>query len=90
MEAGMIPPDFDHDLWLSPLEFQGLLGWAAANGIYYELFREDEFAKPIAQLHAIPKVSRYLERFGHPAPPSPIRSAPLADCNCRRRSLGLG
>lgn len=67
----MIPQDFDRALWLSPLEFQGLLGWAAANGIYYELFREDEFAKPIAQLHAIPKASRYLERCGHPAPPSP-------------------
>lgn len=55
-----IPADFDETLWFSPLTFQGILGRAAAHGIYEELFREDGFARPKAELLADPRVRKAM------------------------------
>lgn len=57
-----LPADFDRDLWLDPLSFEGLVGAAIAHGLYAELFREDGFAKSVAQLREHPKVAKLLDR----------------------------
>jgi len=51
-----LPPDFDHDLWLDPLSFFGLVGTVCAQSkvSYRDLFREDGFAKPKADLMKVP------------------------------------
>ncbi len=57
-----LPADFDPRLWFSPLTFQGILGRAAACGIYTELFRPDGFARPKAELLADPRVARAMPK----------------------------
>lgn len=59
---GKLPADFDQALWLDPLSFQGLIGRVIARSDieYRSLFREDGFAKPIADLQADPKIARLL------------------------------
>jgi hypothetical protein len=59
-----LPADFDRELWLDPLTFQGLVGSACCDGYYTDLFREDGFAKPIAELMEMPKARKYIERKG--------------------------
>jgi hypothetical protein len=72
-----LPPDFDRDLWLCPLTFQGLVGNALCYGYYKDLFREDQFAKPISDLMNVPKARKYLERecITPPEQPTPFQSA---------------
>lgn len=57
-----LPPDFDRELWLDPLSFEGLIGRALASGMYAELFREDGFAKPIAELRQDRRIARLMDR----------------------------
>lgn len=57
-----LPADYDHNKWLDPLIFQGLIGAAIAEGLYRELFRaSDGFAKPEAELRANPRIAKLLD-----------------------------
>jgi hypothetical protein len=55
-----LPADFDRTKWLDPLTFEGLVGAALASGDYALLFREDGFAKPIADLRSNKRTARLL------------------------------
>lgn len=55
-----LPADFDRDLWLDPLTFQGLVGAAIATDLYSDLFREDGFAKPKAELMKDPRLATII------------------------------
>jgi hypothetical protein len=57
-----LPSDFNRDLWLDPLTFEGLVGAAIADGLYSELFRADGFAKPIGELRQDKRLARLIER----------------------------
>lgn len=62
-----LPADFDRDLWLDPLTFQGLIGTAIAmrGNVYAKLFRaSDGFAKPIAELRQVPEIAHLLPPEG--------------------------
>lgn len=61
-----LPPDFDRELWLDPLAFQGLVGRALAADVYSRLFRPDGFAKPIAELSQDPDVAKLLPGYKPP------------------------
>ena len=56
----LLPADFDNALWLSPMSFQGLVGAAIARCCYGDLFRDDGFAKPIAELRKVEAVADLL------------------------------
>jgi hypothetical protein len=56
-----MPADFDRDLWLDPLRFEGLVGAAIACGLYRDLFREDGFAKPIADLRKDKRIAALMD-----------------------------
>ena len=58
-----LPADFDRSLWLDPLAFQGLIGAAIAKGCYRDLFREDGFAKPEAELRENPVIASLIEEL---------------------------
>lgn len=62
-----LPADFDKDLWLDPLTFQGLIGAVIADSRadYRSLFRaSDNFAKPIAELVKDPAILRIMRNLG--------------------------
>jgi hypothetical protein len=63
-----LPADFNRELWLDPLTFQGLVGHSFAGGFYFDLFRQDGFAKSKAELWLIPKARKYLVREGVTSP----------------------
>lgn len=62
MTRKSLPADFDQALWLDPLSFQGLIGRVIASSKvdYSSLFREDGFAKPLADLRADPNIAKLL------------------------------
>lgn len=63
-EAPMkLPADFDRELWLDPLAFKGLVGRVLASdkAEYASLFRDDGFAKPIADLLNDQRVASLME-----------------------------
>lgn len=55
-----LPADFDRAKWLDPFTFQGLVGAAIADGCYSSLFRQDGFAKPIAELAQDRRVAKLM------------------------------
>lgn len=55
-----LPSDYRPELWLSALEFQGLIGRSLARGEYGTLFREDGFAKSMRELQQTPIVKHLL------------------------------
>lgn len=57
-----LPPDFQADLWLDPLTFQGLIGASIAQGSYLDLFRPEGFAKSEAELRRTPWIAAHLDR----------------------------
>lgn len=61
-----LPADFDRELWLDPLTFQGLVGATLASRKveYRELFRKDGFAKPIADLRENPEIAKLIDALG--------------------------
>jgi hypothetical protein len=61
-----VPRDFERQLWLDPLKFQGLIGAVLASKEveYTELFRADGFAKPEADLRSDPRIAELLDRVG--------------------------
>lgn len=79
-----LPADFDADLWLDPLTFQFLLGHVfahPANHLYSRLFRADGFAKPKAELMALPELQRFFQERGD----LPSDTPPLPRPSLRRR-----
>lgn len=58
-----LPADFDSDLWLDPLRFEGLIGrvMASRKVDYTDLFREDKFAKPIAELRKNKHIAKLMD-----------------------------
>ncbi len=81
-----LPADFDKDLWFDPLTFQAIVGRSLAIGKYTDLFREDGFAKPKADLLAIPEL--HLSPSQPHLLPLPTLSGLQAGCSCLRRFLG--
>lgn len=57
-----LPADFDAALWPDPLMFQGLVGSSIAMGCYKDLFREDGFCKPLADLRKHPRIAKHIDK----------------------------
>lgn len=60
-----LPADFNRELWLDPLKFEGLIGAVLASSKieYRDLFRSDGFAKPIADLRQNSEIAKLIDRL---------------------------